>query len=45
MRKRMRKCIEHNWIRGDSHIPTVMKYGSLSRAMWVCKECGKRAVF
>jgi hypothetical protein len=41
----MRKCIEHQWIQGDHHIPTVMKYGSLSLAMWVCEVCGKRRVF
>lgn len=40
-----KKCIEHQWIRADRHIPTVMKYGSLSRAMWVCEVCGKRRVF
>ena len=40
-----KKCIEHNWVQGNRHIPTVMKYGSLSRAIWVCKDCGKRRVF
>jgi hypothetical protein len=41
----MRKCIEHDWIVANHYIPTVMKYGSLSRAMWVCKVCGKKKVF
>lgn len=39
------KCIEHQWIRANHHIPTIMKYGSLSRGMWICKVCGKLRVF
>lgn len=42
---RTKKCIEHQWIQGKWHIPTVMKYGSLSRTMLVCSVCGKRKVF
>lgn len=39
------KCIEHQWIEGDSHIPTIFKYGSFTRAILVCEVCGKRRLF
>ena len=41
---RKKKCIDHSWIRGDQHIPTLMKMGSYARGIWVCEICGKKRI-